>query len=256
MISRSVWEAIRLIPPGASRILDIGCHVGYLGQIVKAGRPVEVVGVELDAGAAQRARRHLDRVIVEDIEQAESLPFPDRSFDCITMLDVVEHLIAPDRVLGKIRRYLRPGGCIICSIPNVRHISVLGSLLLPGRRWTIEGQGMVTDPPHLRFLTLEDILKLLQDAGFAITAPIQASCSDPEDPFLADLGDHLRGLRGTSPAHLERLRMEFSIFQFIFRAGLGADVRGESALQVNRVPNSLHPLRELIQAMSANRPSR
>jgi SAM-dependent methyltransferase len=250
LVSRSVWEAIGMIPETAGRLLDVGCHVGYMGQIVKAGRAMEIVGVELDPAAAQAARQHLDTVIVEDIEQSDCLPLPEASFDCITMLDVVEHLILPQRVFAKLRRYLRPSGCLICSIPNVRHISVLKSLLLPGHRWTIEGQGMITDPPHLRFFALNDILKLLSDTGFSIDKPVQATCSNQNDPFLLELADHLRGMRDIPAAHVERLRLEFSVFQFVFRAVLSDNAAvNEPGVRINPVTNSLHRVDELISVM-------
>ena len=48
---------------------------------------------------------------------------------CDRLRDVLEHLREPGRVLKQIREWLAPDGCIVASIPNVRHHSVVRSLL-------------------------------------------------------------------------------------------------------------------------------
>lgn len=248
LVSQSVLEAARLVPQGARRILDVGCHVGYLGQMLKADRSVEVVGIEMDPGAGAEARQHLDEVHVLDVEQSEVLPLPEDYFDCITMLDVLEHLILPARVLRTVRRHLRRNGCILLSVPNVRHISVIGSLLLPGRRWTTDGEGLVTDAAHLRFFTVEDLMALLDETDFAVERPVIATHSDRRLPFLCRLVEHLRDMPGLGEARLDQLEMEMSIFQYVLRARPRSGARNDPPPSLRLVPNQLHRLRDLLAA--------
>jgi O-antigen biosynthesis protein len=63
-----------------------------------------------------------------DIEDLD-LEIPPGSFDAIDCADVLEHLREPARVLKQIRGWLAPDGCIVASIPNVRHRSVVRPLL-------------------------------------------------------------------------------------------------------------------------------
>jgi 2-polyprenyl-3-methyl-5-hydroxy-6-metoxy-1,4-benzoquinol methylase len=158
-------EILSLIPASARRVLDIGCGAGRLGQALKARQPAEVVGIELSEAAAREARNCLDQVLVGDVERLE-LPFAPVSFDAIVCGDVLEHLREPERLLQRARSWLRPQGCLIASIPNVRHHSVVHALL--DGNWTYESAGLL-DRTHLAFFTRRDIEQLFQQAGFTIT---------------------------------------------------------------------------------------
>lgn len=48
---------------------------------------------------------------------ASDLPFLEDNFDCVILLEVLEHLPTPDRALAEIRRVLKPGGYLVLSIP-------------------------------------------------------------------------------------------------------------------------------------------
>ncbi len=157
-------ELMALIPKTASRVLDIGCGAGALGAELKRRGPVEVVGVEADACAAERARQVLDRVHQGDIEGLDLLYGPG-SFDCIVLADILEHLRDPWSLLKHLVPLLRARGRLIASIPNVRHWSVLRGLL--EGEWTYLPAGIL-DRGHLRFFTLTSGRALLEAAGLAV----------------------------------------------------------------------------------------
>ena len=83
-------DLLELIPSEARRVLDIGCGAGRLGESLKHRQPAEVVGLERDPQAAERARQRLDQVVVADVEIAD-LDFPASHFDCIVCGDILEH---------------------------------------------------------------------------------------------------------------------------------------------------------------------
>ena len=157
-------EVLALMPETVRVVLDIGCGAGRLGEAIKARQPAEVVGIELNAAAAAAARRRLDQVFVGDVEGLD-LPLPPGRFDAIICGDILEHLRDPDRLLRQARAWLAPGGSLIASIPNVRHRSVVRSVL--EGNWTYESAGLL-DRTHLRFFTRREIEKLFFRAGFAI----------------------------------------------------------------------------------------
>jgi SAM-dependent methyltransferase len=95
-------ELDRVEFPDGARALDAGCGSGR--TLDELAHYASVSGVDLSekAVAAARARGH-DDVRVGALER---LPFPARTFDLITCLDVLEHV--PDAATGSRRR--RPAG--------------------------------------------------------------------------------------------------------------------------------------------------
>lgn len=158
-------EISRLVPASAERILDVGCADGVLGAALLARGASEVIGVELDEGAASRARRRLTRVVCADAESPE-LPAMLGAFDCVVFADVLEHMRDPQAALARYRACLRPDGVVVASIPNVRHCSILN--MLAEGRWEYQAQGIM-DRTHLRFFTLAEITRLFEGAGLKPT---------------------------------------------------------------------------------------
>ncbi|MBY0585796.1 glycosyltransferase [bacterium] len=159
-------ELLERVPLSARRVLDIGCGAGVLGGSIRQRQQAEVVGIEFSEKAARAAASRLDRVIHSDVDQALA-ELPDESFDCIICGDVLEHLVDPLATVRQIRSKLTPEGTLVASIPNVRHHSVLQSLL--AGNWTYESAGLL-DRTHLRFFTRREIDKLFFRAGFIVDA--------------------------------------------------------------------------------------
>ena len=58
-------QVVSLVPAG-SDVLDVGCATGYLAEALNQ-RGCTVSGVEYDAEAAEKARPHLDHLVVGDL---------------------------------------------------------------------------------------------------------------------------------------------------------------------------------------------
>jgi len=155
-------EVAALVPPECRRVLDVGCGTGRLGALLRERGHV-VTGVELLPEAAALARASLDHVEVADVEVG--FPFPPASFDAVIFADVLEHLIDPWRVLRAAALLLSPDGCVVASIPNFQHHSVLRGLLRG--RWEYRDHG-IADRGHLRFFTLHTIRGLFAGAGLKL----------------------------------------------------------------------------------------
>jgi 2-polyprenyl-3-methyl-5-hydroxy-6-metoxy-1,4-benzoquinol methylase len=154
---------LKHIKEGWKEVLDIGCSRGGLGAAIK-DKGIRVSGIEAFEHAAQIAKMKLDDVVVGNIETME-IPYEKEQFDCIIFGDVLEHLFDPWAVLQKVKPYIKPGGSILTSIPNVAHISVLIPFL--NGDWTYEEVGLM-DKTHIRFFTFKEIVRLFTDAGFSI----------------------------------------------------------------------------------------
>jgi 2-polyprenyl-3-methyl-5-hydroxy-6-metoxy-1,4-benzoquinol methylase len=157
---------------GPGRVLDVGCSSGYLaGPLSEAG--ATIVGVELDPAAAAEARSVCEDVLVGDVETLE-LPFEPSSFDVVLCGDVVEHLRDPGAALARLRPFLRPGGRLVLTTPNVANWAIRLSLL--GGRWRYTDRGIL-DRTHLHLFTRKTLVETVTRAGYRVleldhTAPV------------------------------------------------------------------------------------
>jgi ubiquinone/menaquinone biosynthesis C-methylase UbiE len=111
---RQLLDQSELQPEHA--VLDVGCGTGTLAVLIKRLYPtVEVIGVDPDPRALQRAKRKADRARVSirfDQGYADALGYPDRRFDRVFSSMMFHHLEAggQEGMLLEIRRVLKPGG--------------------------------------------------------------------------------------------------------------------------------------------------
>ena len=139
---------------------------------------------------ADRAAERLDRVFTLDITRDDP-PLEPASLDCILFGDVLEHLVDPEAVLRRVRRFLAPDGVVIASIPNIQHHSVMTALL--GGEFQYAPSGLLDATP-LRFFTGSSILKLFLDAVYepslvdAIRLPCPGGLAEAARPLLEYLG--------------------------------------------------------------------
>ena len=121
------WDrAIALLPMKHGCILDLGCAFGFsTRRLARMG--YGVVGIDNSARyIAWAKRRHPQGNYL--LHNAESLPFPNATFDAILLLDVLEHVVDQMAVLHEAQCVLKPGGTVILSVPHCGLLSWLDSL--------------------------------------------------------------------------------------------------------------------------------
>ncbi len=172
-------DLLRLIPPDAGTVLEVGCGAGALAREYRRINPgVKWYAIEFDSVAAHRAREHCTQVwcgpaekfIIECVETSSD-------FDVLVFGDVLEHLIDPWKVLKRLSKWVKPGGQILASIPNVGHFSIILGLL--HGEWRYADSGLL-DRTHLRFFTLRSIRELFEGAGLQVWDVIARRIEAPE----------------------------------------------------------------------------
>jgi O-antigen biosynthesis protein len=149
----------------ADRVLDVGCSTGYLAErMQKQGSTV--VGLDVDERSAELARQFCEAVYVGDVETME-LPFEPGTFDVILGGDLIEQLRDPQGFLTRIRPFLRPGGRLVLSTPNIANWAMRLGLLFGRFRYTEWG---ILDQTHTHLFTRKTLEETLQAAGYRITA--------------------------------------------------------------------------------------
>ena len=165
--SNSFNKFIFELVPICAHCLDVGCSTGNLGYALKTQKECEVDGIEFDPSAAEIAKKRGYRVVhVKDLNMEDNsfLDFENK-YDVITCADVLEHLINPDRALIFLRKYLKPNGIFIISLPNVAFI--LNRLHLFFGDWEYKKYGIL-DQTHLRFYTIDSGCKMIKNTSLEV----------------------------------------------------------------------------------------
>ena len=118
-----IWKRIAVEMTGlrtGQRVLDLAGGTGDLAALMAplVGDQGEVVLSDINASMLDVGRARLvDRGIVGNVSfvqaDAESLPFPDSHFDCITIAFGLRNVTNKDRALASMFRVLKPGGRLL-----------------------------------------------------------------------------------------------------------------------------------------------
>ena len=181
-----LWKRFAVEQTGArpgQRVLDLAGGTGDLAARLArlVGPGGEVVIGDINASMLQVGReRLLDRGIGANVRfvqaDAESLPFPDRSFDCITIAFGLRNVTDKQQALESMFRTLKPGGRLLVlefskpSLPGLAPLYDLYSFrVLP-----LMGRLIARDADSYRYLAEsirmhpdQDTLKsMMEQAGF------------------------------------------------------------------------------------------
>lgn len=151
------------LPPKYNRVLEVGCGEGRFRA--NLDRTHEYWGLEPVPAAAEMARKVLDKVLVGTYQQ-RAQELPDGYFDLIICNDVIEHMTDHDYFFRSIQSKISPGGVLVASVPNVRHILNLYELLVK-KDWEYKEAGIL-DKTHFRFFTEKSLRKTLAKHNFHI----------------------------------------------------------------------------------------
>ena len=114
---RFVDELADRLPAGA-RVLDLGCGNG--AKISRLADRFDVVGVDISERQLELARAAVPGAAFVQADFAE-LEFSANSFDAVTALYSIVHVPREEQhgLLGRILRWLKPGGLFLASMSHV-----------------------------------------------------------------------------------------------------------------------------------------
>jgi 2-polyprenyl-3-methyl-5-hydroxy-6-metoxy-1,4-benzoquinol methylase len=192
--------ALEVVEPQA-RVLDLGCAGGYLGASLRE-LGCEVTGIDrfpLAEGV------ELDAFHLHDLNDPK-LPVDVAEFDYVLLLDVVEHLRAPEAFMERLAERMNPQAKLVLSTGNVA-FALTRMLLLMGQ--FNYGKRGILDLTHTRLFTFATLRRLLDGAGFRLL-----DLSGVPAPFPLALGASrtARALAGVNRG-LIRLRKQLFSYQ-------------------------------------------
>ena len=221
-------------------VLDVGC--GDAGALIAfAEQGARCAGIECFDTSLERGRlRAADHGVTVDLRKgvAESIPYPDSSFDLVMLDNVLEHVNDRPLTLREVKRVLKPGGLLYMVTPkpfslyslwNDPHYDLAGLVLMPRRMqiWYFEkvrGGGEGTYDVGV-IPTRRAVRKLLGEAGFRITV-------SPRELWINYLRDRVSrpeevrpGIKRKMAQYISRKRWPFEnrIMRWIWDVSVGSN---------------------------------
>jgi len=153
-----------------SKVLDIGCGNGKTTvALIQMG--AEVTGIDFSPSAIEYCMKAFGDKAKFLVSDCNKLPFPDNSFDAVTIVHVLEHLVDDQllKAVSEIGRVLIPGGKVL-----VRSFAI-GDLRSEGKDSNVRGNGI-----SYRYFTVEQMEDIF--TGFRA---IDSKCIDEPTRFGA-----------------------------------------------------------------------
>jgi ubiquinone/menaquinone biosynthesis C-methylase UbiE len=168
------------------RVLDVGSAWGF-NVMALARMGFNATGVDLipeQFAVGKRIAAHNGVPFAVAAADAAALPFADRTFNFVTMVETFEHIFNDDRpkALAECRRVLAPGGRLVLSTPNhasvverVKRVAVRHGWMrerLPSMCLPEEGTERHDYHPYRYHHPLPDreIARLVESAGFRVAS--------------------------------------------------------------------------------------
>lgn len=150
------WRGMRRMAPGGDA-LEVGCGNGAGALLImEYFAPRSLAALDPDPAMLKLARKRLAGTVATVVEgDAQSLPYPDSSFDAVFNFGIIHHLEDWRKGLSEVARVLRPGGAFY--IEEIFAGLYAGALL----------KHVVAHPEHDRFQAPE-FKRALADNGLVL----------------------------------------------------------------------------------------
>lgn len=124
----AILDIAGIRPSASVRVLDIGCAGGAFPKAV-ADAGMTVVGIEPSRWLCDYGKRTYGLNLLPGT--LDDHAFPAKSFDLVTLWDVIEHVHEPVALLKKCRELLKDDGVLVLNYPD--YDSLVTKLL--GKKW-------------------------------------------------------------------------------------------------------------------------
>lgn len=145
---------------GPGKILDIGCGDGHFLYLCK-NEGFDISGVEYDRNLSEYANKKAGNVLPGKYDKQM---FPENYFDVITMIQVLEHIPEPQKILEIAKYHLKPDGIIVIEVPSIHAPHFLLYNLTRMKKFVNNPRGIIHS--HCNYFSVRTLTRLLNDCGF------------------------------------------------------------------------------------------
>lgn len=151
----------------SSSILEVGAGEGQITRFL-LGKNVKLKSLEPATEFYETLKKKFSEEPVEILNLVFEDYETDERFNYIFLVGVLEHIERPEAVLTKIRKYLKPEGKLIITVPNAnsvhRHLGVIKKKI----KDVYELGPLDIKVGHFRHFDLESLVGLVKKSGFSI----------------------------------------------------------------------------------------
>jgi SAM-dependent methyltransferase len=158
---------IAAVGPGTS-VLDVATGPGTLASRAAVRGAFPVIGVDLAPRMVAIAAAQYPRIDFRQAD-AESLPFPDRSFNAVLSNFGTGHFPQPERAVGEFARVAAPGGVVAVSWWDIPARHRLNGIFFDAvsEAHAAPPADLPAGPPMFRFSDDRELESLLHSGGLA-----------------------------------------------------------------------------------------
>lgn len=179
---QDIVDRVNRIKPNG-KILDIGCGDGHFLHLASISG-LNCYGMEASKELASYASDNTKAKIVQGTYSADM--FPENTFDVITLIQVVEHLVAPLDILRIAKYYLRPTGIIVVEVPSI-HAPHFLVYQLTRIKWLVRlPHGVIAT--HVGYYSPKTLTTLMRNSGFRKLSLITGRWKYKYDGLLGKVG--------------------------------------------------------------------
>lgn len=151
--------AFGILPPpfGNRKLLDVGCGGGGVAAWA-AGMGWEVTGIDISPKNVEALRRR--GFDAEEVDLNGDFPFEPGSFDCVTFIEVAEHLVRAEHAFHEVSRVIAPEGKVLFTTPN--------NASYRRRLKALKGRAPDDEGYHFRFWVKEQLERKWEEAGLRV----------------------------------------------------------------------------------------
>jgi SAM-dependent methyltransferase len=149
--------------PRSGSLLDLGSSDGETLQHIAELRPdLRLFAADI---AGQPAKYPAGCEFQQADFERDTLRWPDRSIDCITCMQLVEHLTDLKPLVREIARLLRPGGQVFFETPHPKTLVLSSPPNMAAGSFTLN---FYDDPTHTRIVSVGSLASLVRQAGLEV----------------------------------------------------------------------------------------
>jgi len=148
------------------KLLDIGCAGGTFTNELSMNTDAKITAIDISPQAIEYAQDRYPHIDFRVHDASFQLPFADNSFDTITILETLEHVLNPVEILQDMKRVLKPDGEIVVLVPSENWYFQLGWMIWTKLPFNIGGNAW--EEVHVQRFDGDKLRHLLEFIGYEV----------------------------------------------------------------------------------------